>query len=173
FTVQNISIVGAKASGAHISLDCNKKNIPALADSNCTNSFYDGSDATIACTVFLADRFNNVLGVATRADFRTEAGSAGPPVSTKDFDPSKGGDQSADLGHATDSVLVTGYQIPLNVPPIAGEFSLSYDSGHCGVIEHNPRDGLSTVIAAVQGEEGFVDLNGDGVYNLGEPFIDS
>ena len=55
-----------------------------------------------------------------------------------------------------------------DMPPITGELSLSYNSG-CGLKIHNPRDGLSTVIVAVQGEEGFVDLNGNGVLDSGEP----
>jgi hypothetical protein len=36
----------------------------------------------------------------------------------------------------------------------------------------NPRDGLSTIIVMARGEEGFVDQNGNGVYDTGEPFID-
>jgi hypothetical protein len=172
FIVQNMAIVGAKASGLHVSLSCDPPNVPAFIKNDCTNSFYDGPGAIIGCTVYLADRFNNVLGVATRADFRTEAGSAGPPVLTVAYDPTKGGDQTPALGHATDSVLVTGYRLPADVDPQDGEFSLKFDSG-CGPIVHNPRDGLSTVMVAVQGEEGFVDVNGDGVYELGEPFVDS
>src|SRR5262249_5301507 len=172
FTVNNIAIVGAKASGGHISVDCTPKNVPGLSDSDCSNSFYAGDGSTVTCTVFLADRFNNVLGVATRADFRTEIGSAGPPVSTLDYDPTKGGDQTAQLGHASDSVLVTGYRVPIDVTPLPFEHNETFDSG-CGVTQHNPRDGLGTVIVATQGEEGFVDLNGNGVYDQGEPFIDS
>lgn len=174
FTVQNIAIVGAKASGLHISLDCTPRNIPAFTDHNCLQSTYAGPGSTITCTVRLADRFNNVLGVATRADFRTEAGASGPPVSTAPYDPELGGDQSATIGHASDSVLVAGYALPRDVPPIVGEHSELTDPGpHCGATLHNPRDGLNTVIVAVQGEEGFVDVNGNGVYDPGEPFVDS
>jgi hypothetical protein len=91
---------------------------------------------------------------------------------TQAYDPTMGGDQTADLGHATNSVLVTGYRLPADVPPVQGEFSRSYDSG-CGTRTHNPRDGLGAVIVAVPGEEGFVDLNGNGVYDAGEPFVDT
>jgi hypothetical protein len=172
FTVQNIAIVGAKASSLHISLNCTPDTIPGLLEQDCLNSKYTGPGLPIICTVRLADRFNNVLGVATRADFRTEAGAAGPPVATTAYDPTLGGDQSAAIGHASDSVLVTGYSLPADVGPIAGEFSSEY-AGMCGLQVHNPRDGLDTVIVSVQGEEGFVDTNGNGVYDLGEPFFDS
>jgi hypothetical protein len=169
FTIQNVAVVGAKASGLHTSLRCEQRNQPGYREHDCTNSFEPG--AAFQCTVFLADRFNNVLGVATRADFRSEAGSPGPPVVTKAFDPTREGDQSAELGWATNSVLVTGYKLPADVPPQEDEYSETYDSG-CGLRNHNPRDGYGSVLVAVPGEEGFVDLNGNGVYDAGEPFVD-
>ena len=137
--VQNIAIVGAKASGKNISLFCTPQTLPAFAANDCTNSFVN---MTVGCTVFLADRFNNVLGVSTRADFRSEAGSPGPPVLTKAYDPVKGGDQTANLGKATNSVAVMGYRLPRDVPPVPGEFNAVADVG-CGNATHNPRDGLS------------------------------
>src|SRR5262249_7716657 len=70
------------------------------------------------------------------------------------------------------TVSVTGYDLPQDVTPLGDEFHLSYNAG-CGSADHNPRDGLSTIIVAVQGEEGFVDNNGNGTYDDGEPFIDS
>ncbi len=41
-----------------------------------------------------------------------------------------------------------------------------------GSLIRNPRDGLITLMAYVVGEEHFDDNNGNGVYDLGEPFID-
>jgi len=169
FTVQNVAIVGAKA--AHVSVACSPLNVPGFIYDDCTNSFYAGADSVITCTVFLADRFNNVVGVPTRAEFRSEAGSGFSSVLTAGYDPVKGGDQTTSLGFATASINVAGYKLPADVAPLAGEYSLSYDSG-CGTKVHNPRDGLATVMVAVQGEEAFVDLNGNGVYDPGEPFLD-
>lgn len=169
FTVQNIAVVGAKA--AHISVACTPLNVPAFIYDDCTNSFYGGPDALITCTVFLADRFNNVVGIPTRAEFRSEAGSGFSSVLTAGYDPVKGGDQTPDLGHANATISVSGYKLPADVAALPGEFSLSYDSG-CGNKQHNPRDGLATVMVAVQGEELFVDRNGNGVYDAGEPFVD-
>ncbi|MCK5798406.1 MAG: hypothetical protein KAI47_14545, partial [Deltaproteobacteria bacterium] len=40
-------------------------------------------------------------------------------------------------------------------------------------LERNPRDGLVTLIAIIDGEEAFTDTNGNGTYDSGEPFVDS
>lgn len=39
--------------------------------------------------------------------------------------------------------------------------------------EPNPRDGWVSVLVTVKGEEAFSDLNGNGIYDSGEPFIDN
>ncbi len=41
-----------------------------------------------------------------------------------------------------------------------------------GRYENNPRDNLVTLIAVTAGEEGFTDINNNGVYDQGEPFDD-
>ncbi len=170
-TASNLAFVGAKASGAHISVDCSPKNIPALMNHDCSNSFYAGPGSTITCKAFFADRFNNVLGIATQATFASEAGSAGPPASTPQYDPAQAPTAQTSLGIATDFVNVTGYPVPKDVTPFAGEYWAQYTDA-CGTLKHNPRDGLVTIIAAANGEEGFVDTNGNGVYDANEPFID-
>ncbi len=171
YTIQNIAIVGAKASGAHISLECGPKNIPALAfDHDCVNTYYSGPESPIQCKAYFADRFNNVLGRAILATFSSEAGAAGPPAFTAQYDPTKSEDQTANLGFASDTVSVTGYKLPEEVAPIAGEPSVP--TSECGASTHNPRDGLNTIIVMAKGEEGFIDLNGNGVWDLGEPYID-
>jgi hypothetical protein len=38
--------------------------------------------------------------------------------------------------------------------------------------EHNPTDGLVTILAVVRGQEAFVDANSNGVYDSGEQFLD-
>ena len=42
----------------------------------------------------------------------------------------------------------------------------------CGTKTYSPRDGLITLIAATQGEEGFTDENENGQWDPGEPFFD-
>lgn len=162
----NIAVVGAKPSGARISLDCELDNVPALADHDCTSSFVD---TQIACTASLADRHGIVLGFPTVVAFKSEAGAAGVPGITRAYDGTPSG--VADLGYASTTVAVYGHALPVDVAPFAGEHSALYDSG-CGLRTHNPRDGLSTVIAMANGEEGFVDLNSNGEYDATEPFVD-
>jgi len=175
FPVSNIAIVGAKASGAHVSLECSPKNIPVLAfERDCFASFYAGDESPITCVARFADRFNNVLGREVLATFLSEAGAAGPPVFTGAYDPKTGGDQTATMGFATDTIAITGYALPADVDPVFGEpsFPIPLDPWCEGPRTANPRDGLSTVIVMARGEEGFVDLNGNGVWDPGEPFID-
>jgi len=191
FTAGNIAIVGAKASGNEISVSCTPRNVPALTDTDCSKSNYAAADATITCTTSLADRFKNKLGVATLVELRTEAGAAGLPTSTPAYTIQN---PPANLGKAVNTITVTGYGLPANVDPFVGEYGLQHDWDGCGLSVHNPRDGLVSIIAAVSGEEGFVDgSNGcpaDGLYttagatpgfpacqgefyaDLGEPYVD-
>jgi hypothetical protein len=170
-TAGHIAIIGAKANGAHAFIDCSPKSIPAFIDSHtCLTTFYQGD---ITCSAYFGDRFGNVLGVATLATFMSEAGAAGPPVSTAAYDPA----QAAALGVATTTITVAGAPLPMDVPPIGGEPSLSVDNDACGsgvslTRIRNPRDGLATVIVMARGEEGFTDLNGNGIHDDGEPFVD-
>lgn len=158
-------IVGAKVSGRNVSIECSPRNVPALVDTDCIRSRVD---SPFKCTVTLGDRFNNVVGVSTTVKYQSEAGIVGTPPTTPMF-------PSPDLGKATGTVGTVGGVLPLDVFPIAGEYSLQLDdqchpSGPTPT--HNPRDGIVSVIAMMAGEEGFVDKNGDGSYNAGEPFID-
>jgi hypothetical protein len=159
----NIAIVGAKPSGSNIAINCTPRNVPAFFDDDCLNSFVS---ATVNCAVTLGDRFQNVLGVSTQTTFSTEAGLAGAPqLTNKD-------------GVANGTVSVANAKLPVDVEPLeplAKEWRLKYNSG-CGEKVHNPRDGLVTIIASANGEEGFVDgSNGkpsNGTYDPGENFID-
>jgi len=162
-TVQASSpIVGAKASGSNIAMNCSPRNVPALVDTDCIHSRID---APVRCTMTLGDRFSNQLGIATDVTFASEAGIAGPPQPT---DPK--------TGAAIGTIATLGGALPLDVPPNIDEpFSDIFidDCHQTGPLAtHNPRDGIVSVIAMVKGEEGFVDQNGDGNYNLGEAFID-
>jgi hypothetical protein len=191
YAATNIAIVGAKASGSEINVSCSPRNIPALIQNDCTNSNYAGTDSQTTCTVTLADRYKNALGVPTVATFETEAGIAGPPATTPSYNTGVPPSGQTGLGVATDFVRVTGAKLPADVDPFVGEYSLSHNLDGCGLRTHNPRDGLVTIIVKVRGEEGFVDgSNGcprDGVYNppgspgcatgenfidIGEPFVD-
>lgn len=64
-----------------------------------------------------------------------------------------------------------GNASPVDVPPdtTVGEPSRFDGNG----LERNPRDGLVTIIAVVNGEEEFTDANGNGQYDQGEVFTDA
>jgi hypothetical protein len=158
-------IVGAKASGRNVSIECSPRNVPALVDTDCTRSRVD---TPFKCTVTLGDRFSNVVGISTTVKYQSEAGIVGTPPTTPMY-------PMPDLGKATGTIGTIGGVLPLDVFPISGEYSLAFDdqchpSGPVPV--HNPRDGIVSVIAMMAGEEGFIDKNGDGSHNPGEPFID-
>jgi len=64
-----------------------------------------------------------------------------------------------------------GTSAPKDVPPDASLAEPSYNDKNGKV--RNPRDGLVTLVAVVQGEEAFTDTNGNGKYDQGEPFVDA
>lgn len=178
YTLPGVAITGARASGTRISVDCTPKNVPAFTDSDCRKTYYDGPGSTITCTAYLADRFDNVLGLPEHVSFLAENGASSPPAASVAYDPAAGGDAQRDLGKATGYVAVTGYDLPRDVEPIAEEvLTLDADLG-CGfgVTTQNPRDGFVTVVAISRGEEGFVDgshgMPADGEYQVGESFVD-
>jgi putative metal-binding protein len=195
-TAGNIAVVGAKASGNQITITCSPQNVPALIARDCTNSSYFGSDATVSCQVVLADRYGLKLGVPTLVQFFAEAGAMGPSATTPPYDPAKSPAQQIGLGTATGVYGAAGAKLPADVTPQLGEKFFVNVGDACaatpgGSILHNPRDGLVTVYAAAQGEEGFFDgSNGcpaNGLYDapgsagcatgerfvdLGEPYLD-
>lgn len=80
------------------------------------------------------------------------------------------GDEPRKISYVVDP---TPTRLPKDVQPIGSE--TAYEDGN-----HNPRDGLVTVLAVVRGEEPYTDLNGNGRFDpdadrfqdLGEPFLD-
>jgi adhesin/invasin len=97
--------------------------------------------------VLVADRFtNSTILAGTVVQFYTEAGAIGASAVLDS------------TGKGT-VILRTQNPRPQDLPPL----------GPPG----NATDGLDRVIAVVRGEEAFVDVNGNGVYDLGEPFTDA
>jgi hypothetical protein len=64
-----------------------------------------------------------------------------------------------------------GASTPKDVPPDPKLAEPTYNDKNGK--ERNPRDGLVTLVAIIDGEESFNDLNGNGKYDKGEPFDDS
>ncbi len=161
--VPNIVIVGAKANGEHLSIICSPDNIPALVSTDCITM---RNAVTTICTLTVADRYDHRLGVARSVVFASEAGNLDISEGTPEYpDPNQ--------GVARTVLHAVGGKPPLDVPldtAMEGEEWIA-STGSCGTVR-NPRDGVVTVIAALQGEEGFDDINRNGVFDPGEPFID-
>ncbi|HEY6004402.1 MAG TPA: invasin domain 3-containing protein [Anaeromyxobacter sp.] len=166
-TLPTVAVVGARANAANFSVVCSPRNLPALAETDCAVSLVD---APFTCEALLKDRYDNVLGTATQVIFMSEAASVGKVTTTPAYDPAN---PAPDLGIAAQIFNTLGAGLPFDVAPIAGEpFSDLGAPDACGVQVHNPRDGLVTIVAIADGEEAFFDSNGNGVYDLGEPFVD-
>ncbi len=166
-----LAAYGLKPSGAHISLDCRPYNVPAFARHDCLYSHWHAASEPIDCTLKMADRYGLVVGEAMKVQFESEAGAVSPLAVSPAFDPAKPASDQKSIGHAVGFLEVFGAPLPSDVPPLPGEKSQQVDFG-CGMRTANPRDGMVTVIAYVPGEEGFADLNRNGQYDPGEPFVD-
>jgi hypothetical protein len=169
-----VAVVGAKANGANFSIVCSPRNVPALAETDCGVSWVD---APFTCEALLKDRFGNLLGTATQVIFASEAAGVAPFATTPAYDPTKDPLTQNALGTAVEIFNTLGAGLPFDVAPQAGEPSAVVVNDRCGTtlapnVTHNPRDGVVTVVAIADGEEAFFDSNGNGVYDVGEPFID-
>ncbi|HEY7724278.1 MAG TPA: Ig-like domain-containing protein [Anaeromyxobacteraceae bacterium] len=169
FNVPNVAVIGARASGGNLSIVCSPRNVPALAETDCHTSLVD---AQITCEARLKDRFNNLLGTSTQVTFVSEAAAVGQVSTTPAYDPTKDPASQSNLGVARQIFETLGAGLPANVSPDPGEPQVSDPSDLCGWTVHHPRNGLVTLAAIADGEEAFDDLNGNGVYDAGEPFID-
>ncbi|HOX44490.1 MAG TPA: hypothetical protein PK668_12880 [Myxococcota bacterium] len=142
------AIVGARPSQGQFTFVCEENNVGG----------FNRANVQTACTVWLADRFNNKIGFPTWVLFTTEAGQIESSVQISDSGP--------DMGSAVTTIR-TGDNIPEDVAPFPGEPFVG-----AGPLFDNPRDGLVTILAYTVGEEEFTDLDGDGQYDPGEPFVD-
>ncbi|MBW2700026.1 MAG: hypothetical protein JRF33_04330 [Deltaproteobacteria bacterium] len=157
-TTTSLAIVGAKPNARYLTFSCELGNL---------NRAGFGCDfLNTKCTIGLADRYSNKIGLETNVNFSIEAGAITPNAVTSEG--------ASDMGQAT-AFATTGEPFPQDVTP--------FDPPNVPVAEPrqylvadartaNPRDGLVTILATTTGEEEFTDLNADGDYNAGEPFID-
>jgi hypothetical protein len=139
-----IAVVGAKPNAKYMTFFCKRFNVGGFV--------LDLVETQ--CIIGLADRYSNKIGFATNVIFRTEAGSIGASAITSEG--------ASDMGIATVCVQ-TGDPRPKDVPPLPSEPCID---------NHNPRDGIVTILVATTGEEEFDDVNDSGDYDLGEPYVD-
>lgn len=157
-----VEFVALRASGRALSFECDQVNIGALAQ--------PVPDYAVHCHLSMQDRDGAVVDprglTPGEFGFSAEAGLIQPAV--------------VDDGYGNVHFLYTargGQNAPVDVTPIEGEPSRPGDTGGT----RNPRDGLVTLVAWVRGEEGFHDINSNGLYepsagetfiDIGEPFVD-
>jgi hypothetical protein len=145
----NISIGGGVPSDRWFSVSANRYNIDGLG--------CNGAESTISA--YLADRFGNYnILQGTSVSFATDAGA----IDTSNV---------TDATGLTSAVYRTQNPRPTDVAPAAWESTnnLFYTSGS---VTHNPRDGWFSIVVSTTGEEHFQDDNANGVYDLGETFVD-
>jgi hypothetical protein len=133
-------------------MTCNAVNIGALRE--------PVPDINVTCNLTgLTRKGETIKGAAFSPMFQTEAGS----FTIKDD------------SYSGDRVFVYspkgGASAPKDLPPDPALNERSYNDPNGK--QRNPRDGLVTLIAVVNGEEAFTDSNGNGQYDQGEPFVDS
>lgn len=117
---------------------------------------YDGVTSQI--NLLAADRFNNPVPDGTGISFVTEGGAVGPSCVTAD-------------GGCTVEWRSQDPR-PQSYTQYLGVLDDGYDAVDGVVLTNGPRAGRSTVLITAIGEESFVDLDGDGRFDDGEPFGD-
>lgn len=151
-----VSIGGGVPSMKAFTLAASKLNLAGLS--------YVNLQSTISA--FLADRFGNFnILQGTSISFWTEAGAIDASNIT-------------DVSGQTSVTFRTQNPMPVS-PATAYAFSPPV------TLTGNPNDGISTIIATTRGEECFLDINANGVFDgptidgfpascdIGEPFIDA
>lgn len=140
-----ISIGGGVPSDRFFSVAVSKFNLDGFGCNNLQSTI----------SAYLADRFGNYnILQGTSVSFFTDSGA----IDTSNI---------TDATGITTSVFRTQSPMPADVTPIVGEPNYTF-GGHT----YNPRDGWLTILVSTTGEEYFQDDNGNGVYDLGEPFTD-
>lgn len=168
FTVTSptIGVRGAKPSNRGFLLRCDRVNIPVYASST------PPLPLMVNCQVGLSDRYGNPIGTGTQVRLNSEAGQVPNNVATTPFMP---GVTAEGFGSFS---FNTALNFPaLDVPPLTANATqypvpLVTEPSIPGTIVRNPRDGLVTVIAYLQGEEDFKDDNANGTRDANEQFID-
>ena len=168
----NIGIRGITPSNRNFTFQCSPVN-----QSVYTTPYLDQpTDKIFPCKVKLSDRYGNPIGISTPIQFKTEAGSIPNAASTTPYE--VGGSNTEEGAALVNFNTWGGPAAPRDVAPLQADNAqkpnarLAEPSSTDGTTVRNPRDGLVTLIAYVRGEEFFHDLNGNGIYDEGEPFYD-
>jgi adhesin/invasin len=161
-TAAKVTIVGGDPEAKHLSLAAEFFNVAG----GITFGLLDQIKA------YVGDRFGNIVPDGTAITFMSEGGTIGSSIGGGAFT------TTTQLGQATAQLQTAGPTVPLlgGVPTLrhdgyqcSGDYSQtgsSPDVPLCG----NP--GLVTIIAFTTGTESFTDVNGNGQYDVNEPYED-
>lgn len=155
-----LSILGARPTANGWTLECTPDNAGAMVTVPTSLDAADIRDqgVSVTCSTILRDRFGNpVTFPGTEVFFHSEQGTIQSP-------------RSPDSNGRVTTVYNPNGVRPRTVAPISGEPRVVTDDGTNRVV--NPRDMLVTIVAWTQGEEAFLDGNGNGRYDEGEIFFD-
>ncbi|MEN8617264.1 invasin [Shewanella baltica] len=142
---------------------------------------HDNEQSTI--NVLAADHFNNLVPSGTRISFRTEGGGIDSSCVTGSKDNGAGvlipnggcsvtwRSQDSRPFKGTTVICPNGGFNGIITPPCTGNSYARYLDGTNSVIAE-PRPGRTTITAYAIGEESFVDLNGNGLFDKDEDFSD-
>ncbi len=168
---QTVVIRGGIPSHRGMQLVCEYPVLPGFTrrvasdDRNVDDHWGIPSEPGTDCSVQLADRVNGMVDTQVQVFFLTEAGviRQAAPVD--------------EAGIATTHLRINEPH-PFDTDPEPWEVELGFDGAY------NPRDGLVRIVAVTRGEEDFVDVNGDKIFDdaedfqhpwqqLSDPFIDA
>jgi adhesin/invasin len=165
-TVARITIVGGMPDADHLSLAVEYNNIAGSVLFGLRNEII----------AYVGDRFGNVVPDGTAVSFITEGGTIGTSIEAGAFTtPVEFGQATAILQSSAPTTPNLG-GVPTSQTPIGGYYECSgfyefLDNTAPGSLAcSNP--GLVTIVAYTTGSESFVDQNGNGFYDAGEPFRD-
>ncbi|BAP57341.1 invasin [Thioploca ingrica] len=161
-TAAKVTIVGGDPEAKHLSLAAEFFNVAG----GVTFGLLD------QITAYVGDRFGNIVPDGTAVTFMSEGGTIGSSIGGGAFT------TTTQLGQATAQLQTAGPTVPLlgGVPTsrhdgyqCSGDYSQTSSSPDvplCG----NP--GLVTIVAFTTGTESFTDVNGNGQYDVSEPYED-
>lgn len=166
-TSPTIGVRGAKPSNNGFTLRCDRVNLPAYA------AVTPPLPVSVTCQVGLSDRYGNPIGTGTQVRLNSEAGQVPNNVATTPYSP---GVQNEGFGSFTFQTAMGRFP-PVDVDPFAADpaqfpVPRALEPSVPGAIVRNPRDGMVTIIAYLQGEEHFADDNANGTRDSNEQFID-
>jgi len=129
----------------------------------------DVDGVQVPLTILLADKFNNPVPDGTVVNFTTELGAIAPSCQTENGQCSvnwRSQEPRRPLSPQLREIIRTTRSAQYSCPDHRGNF------GPCPSSLGAIRGFRATILATAIGEETFIDENGNGQYDIGEPFED-